>query len=178
MASSLGKLGAWQANQTGRPSGSPGSAGGVRAGLSRPRGGSGERRDRPAHGTDERRLRPGLGWARERSRSRSRSSGKHPGSGGGIPHPGAGLCTRGDPRAAAGGCAHSPRPGSIPGLGRPVDPGAELGDPRGALPGRHRRPGGPRGSQGSPLPRGSGHSSADAGAARGSPRSPQIPEDL
>lgn len=106
---------------------------GVRAALSRPRGGSGERRDRPAHGTDERRLRPGLGWARERSRSRSRSSGKHPGSGGGIPHPGAGLCTRGDPRAAAGGCAHSSRPGSIPGLGRPVDPGAELGDPPAGL---------------------------------------------
>lgn len=36
-----------------------------------------------------------------------------------------------------------------------MDPGAELGDPRaaqGALPGPHRRPGGPRGSQRPPLP--------------------------
>ncbi|XP_039408776.1 synaptotagmin-12 [Corvus cornix cornix] len=100
--------------------------------------------------------------------------GSIPAVGGDIPDPGAGLRSRRDPRAAAGGSARSP------GVGRSVDPGAGLGDrraARGALPGPHRRPGGPRGSQLPPRP-GSGRSSADAGAARGSPRSPQVPEDL
>lgn len=168
METSSGKLGAWQANQSERPPGLQALPGG--SGWVEPSPGEGLAGAETAQLMARMSGGSAPGWA-------GRGSGAAPGPappgsipalGGDIPDPGAALWSRRDRPPSS---ARSPRPGSIPGLGRPVDPGAELGDPRAAreaLPGPHRRPSGPRGSQGPPF-------SVGADTARRMPGPPGAP---